>query len=187
MYKHKKKPLKDHLIANNVNDFLNKQVNEVSLKVIEQRKSKSVPKINNNENNENLRDNLRQAVSSTQLMTKTRSVRAHALKQHSRQKNTYISASSLKFSINNGLINRDKSYDTSDRSGNSLGIHSNDNPSTILAVDTTTTPKQNNNNQENNPIKKKFNLKLQINDEEDWIQVNPHPFPFSIFYLYFFF
>lgn len=164
----------DHI----VNEFLNKQVKQISLKVIEQRKSKSVPKIDNSNTTPPL-ENLRQAVSSTNLMFKTSSVRAHAFKQHSRQRNTYISASSLKFSIGNGL-NRDRSCDTNDRSGNSIVINSSDANSADPVTKQHNSNNNNNNNTNNvatnnnnqdNPIKKKFNLKLQINDEEDWIQV----------------
>lgn len=144
-------------IEKNVNLFLQNQINNVSQKIADDRRmgtSKSVPKLETS----NGFENLRHSISSTPLMTKSMSVRAHALKQHSRQKNTYISVSSLRFSMAGVSINKDKSNDGA--SGNSLG---NEN----IIIDPATS-KQN----QENPIKKKFNLKLQINDEDDWIQVD---------------
>lgn len=151
-------PHRQH-IAKNVNQFLNHQISQVSVKIHEQR-SQSVPKINAGADSPP-KHHIRQVQSSTQLMKKTNStVRAHALRLHSRQKNTYINASSLRFSSHgSGIVNRDRS---NDHSGNSIE-QSLQNEQAAANDPATKT---------DNPIKKKFNLKLQINDEDDWIQVD---------------
>jgi hypothetical protein len=160
---------KDH-IEKNVNNFLSHQISAVSMIIHEQR-SQSVPKISSEKENTSPHQ-MRQVVSSTHLVKKNSTVRAHALRLHSRQKNTYISASSLKFSS----MNRDRSQDYS---GSSLvPNHLNNNESIALNGDPAITAEKpsgavpGGGGGDGNPLKKKFNLKLQINDEEDWIQVD---------------
>jgi hypothetical protein len=171
-------------IALNVAAFLDHQVNQVSLKVADQR-SQSVPKICSN-SEESPAHNMRQVYSSTQLLnsgTGLATVRSHALRLHSRQKNIYINSSSLKFSANSStFLHRDKSSDhsssasvTSASASVSASVNiMNENDSLQLTTTTTPTTSTGITKKEIiNPIKKKFNLKLQINDDEDdWIQVD---------------
>jgi hypothetical protein len=189
-----------HPIALNVNAFLEHQVSQVSLKVADQR-SQSVPRISSNKQEPTESQNTRQVFSSTPILHQHNgsTVRSHALRLHSRQKNSYINASSLKFSTNSStFVHRDKSSDQSSVSsgggggggagGGGSGVSSGEYPS--LTNDSLISPSHaightnniigtsaytNNTSitKKDNPIKKKFNLKLQINDDEDdWIQVD---------------
>eukprot|EP00602_Paraphysomonas_sp_CaronLab_P007344 CAMPEP_0185034520 /NCGR_PEP_ID=MMETSP1103-20130426/24491_1 /TAXON_ID=36769 /ORGANISM="Paraphysomonas bandaiensis, Strain Caron Lab Isolate" /LENGTH=639 /DNA_ID=CAMNT_0027571211 /DNA_START=267 /DNA_END=2186 /DNA_ORIENTATION=- len=93
------------------------------------------------------------------------SLKAHARRQHSRQKNTYISASSLKFPAG-------KKHNSS----GSLALSTPSASSNNLPLDAVGDVKAQaiqNNKQTADTLRKKFNLKLSLNDdEEDWIQVS---------------
>jgi hypothetical protein len=90
------------------------------------------------------------------------SLRSLALRHHSRRQNSYIhqdivTASFAEYKSNVGLAGSHSSNNISTKSS-----HQN-----LVNEPINSTSQQ----QKGNPIKNKFNLKLQINDEDDWIQV----------------
>lgn len=88
------------------------------------------------------------------------SLRAHAVKHHSRQRNTYISSTSILKSMASKSVSN---ADSSSSLGGKISPVASSSASSLPGLESKK-PTQS--------LGKKFNLKLQINDDEDdWIQV----------------
>lgn len=148
-------------IGSHVDMVLDATVQSVSAKISRKAAlatSKSVPHLGGSD----IRDTMKHTKSMT--LKSHNSLRAHALRQHSRQKNTYISSSS---------IMRFVAKSTSNAGSNSSLSNCKISPAASSSTNSIPVDAISENKQKGAPsLGKKFNLKLQINDEEDWIQVS---------------
>jgi hypothetical protein len=147
-------------IGTHVDMFLEETVQSLSTKIssgkVKMHTSKSVPHFGGIA----IRENMAHTKSLLPLKHHN-SLRAHAVRQHSRQRNTYISASSiLKFVTSKSVSNADSSSTL----GGKISPAASASGSSLPGLENKPKAAQS--------LGKKFNLKLQINDDEDdWIQV----------------
>ena len=153
-------------IGTHVDMMLDETVQSVSSKIVSKMgkisQSRSVPHLSDR----SPRDNLIHAKSLVGIKNHS-SLRLHAVRHHSRQRNTYISSSAIMKFVAAKAPSNAGSSSSSLVGGKSSPITGNSAASicmeSIAETKTKPLPTQS--------LGKKLNLKLQINDEDDWIQV----------------